>query len=398
MRFDEEKVEFLTGTVDTIESITNVPAKQPFEDRVLSFLDDLSRNLMSDAQAKMYSDVISFGFWIRKASIIGIKKRFSYKDNFILQGRGVAFHIAPSNVPVIYAYSLAVGLLTGNANIVRVSSHEHPQTSIITKSVNQALEANPSIRPYIAVVRYDKDKQINDYFSSISDTRLIWGGNKTIEEIRQSPLPARAIDVAFADRFSIAIIDSDFYMTTKDKTKVALDFYNDTYLYDQNACTSPNIVIWTGGMKEEAKVVFWKELHEIAKKKYTYQPIQGIDKLNSAYLTSVYQPGSQMYKQEDNLIVRVLISNITDNLMDIKEKGGFFFEYDCDEIMELRPLLNDKRCQTIGLLGELDHIIPLLNSGLKGVDRVVPIGRTMDFDLIWDGYDLTSILTRTIRI
>lgn len=71
---------------------------------------------------------------------------------------------------------------------------------------------------------------------------------------------------------------------------------------------------------------------------------------------------------------------------------------DCDDILELQSLCDDKRCQTIGLLGNIESIKPLLMSGIKGVDRVVPIGKTMDFDLIWDGYDLTSQLTRVISI
>lgn len=45
----------------------------------------------------------------------------------ITQGRGVAFHIAPSNVAVNFAFSLAAGLLTGNANIVRLSSKPFPR-------------------------------------------------------------------------------------------------------------------------------------------------------------------------------------------------------------------------------------------------------------------------------
>ena len=36
--------------------------------------------------------------------------------------------------------------------------------------------------------------------------------------------------------------------------------------------------------------------------------------------------------------------------------------------------------------------------GVRGVDRIVPMGKTMDFDLIWDGYDLVSRLTRTVSM
>ena len=50
----------------------------------------------------------------------------------------------------------------------------------------------------------------------------------------------------------------------------------------------------------------------------------------------------------------------------------------------LVPICNDKRCQTIGYIGDNKTLLPLINTGLKGIDRVVPVGKTMDFDLIWE--------------
>jgi hypothetical protein len=82
--------------------------------------------------------------------------------------------------------------------------------------------------------------------------------------------------------------------------------------------------------------------------------------------------------------------------MDFKDNCGYFFEYDCDDILELKPICDNKRCQTVGLLGEKELLVPLLKAGVRGIDRVVPIGKTMDFDLIWDGYDLLAQLTRMI--
>lgn len=66
--------------------------------------------------------------------------------------------------------------------------------------------------------------------------------------------------------------------------------------------------------------------------------------------------------------------------------------------MEIEELCNDVRCQTIGYLGNKEMFIPLLTSGIKGIDRIVPIGKTMDFDLVWDGYNLFGRLTRTIAV
>ena len=76
--------------------------------------------------------------------------------------------------------------------------------------------------------------------------------------------------------------------------------------------------------------------------------------------------------------------------MDYRDNSGYFFEYDCKDIMEIKELCNDKRCQTIAYIGNPEMILPLLNAGVKGIDRVVPMGKAMDFDLIWDGYDLSS--------
>ena len=82
--------------------------------------------------------------------------------------------------------------------------------------------------------------------------------------------------------------------------------------------------------------------------------------------------------------------------MDHKDNSGFFFEYECNDITDIRDICNDKRCQTLSYIGDKDMFIPLIELGVKGIDRIVPIGHTMDFDLIWDGYNLPALLSRTI--
>ncbi len=392
-----DKVTFLVGSKDRLSEMIASSAKPPFDEEIIEFLNNVSRILMKDTRSKLYSDVITLAFWLRKASVQSLKERYDdRRDKVILQGRGVVFHIAPSNVPVNFAYSLFVGMLTGNINIVRVPSKDFEQIRIITDAINNALNSDENLRNYVALVRYERDKLINDAFSSICDARIIWGGDATIDEIRKSSLPPRSIEIAFADRFSLAVIDSDLYIKSSDKIAVARDFYNDTYFSDQNACTSPRIVIWIGGKKDEAKELFWDELYKIVKEKYVLQPIQSVNKLTSSYLSAVYLPGVKIIRKYDNLLFRINVISITNNIMEMKDNSGFFFEYDCDDVMDLKTLCDDKRCQTIGLYGDTQLLMPLLKSGIKGVDRVIPIGKTMDFDMIWDGYNLVSQLTRII--
>lgn len=389
------RINYLIGSVDIVTQLPTVPAMEMFAERVVSCLNDVSRELMKDPRSKEYSDVITFAFWIRKGSILKLKERFDSGYGFRL-GKGVVFHIAPSNVPVNFAYSLVSGLLCGNANVVRVPSKDFQQVSIITDAFNKVMMNYTEMKPYILCVRYDRNKEINDMFSSFADMRVVWGGNNTIAELRNSPLSPRSGEITFADRYSLALIDADHYLETEDKQKVAEDFYNDTFFSDQNACTSPKIIVWIGKRINEAKELFWKIEHDYVRNKYTFQPIQAVNKLTKCYLIAAQESGIILEGNEDNLIIRMRVPEIKDYLMDFFDNSGYFYEYDCRNIFELVPLCNDIRCQTIAYIGSKDKILPLIKMGVKGIDRVVPMGKTMDFDLIWDGYNLPALLSRTI--
>lgn len=390
------RISYLVGSAEIAAQLPSVPALTPFGENTVSYLNDVSRELMKDPRSKAYSDVVTFAFWIRKGSVLKLKERFDAEGLHL--GKGVAFHIAPSNVPVNFAYSLVSGLLCGNANVVRVPSKEFAQVGIIADALNKVMSNHPEMKPYVLCVRYSRDKDINDLFSSIADVRIVWGGNNTIAELRQSPLPPRSGEITFADRYSLAVIDSDSYLFIKEKAKVAEDFYNDTFFSDQNACTSPRIIVWTGSRIQEAKDAFWKIEHEYAKNKYTFQSIQAVNKLTKSCLIAVQESGVKVEEHQDNLIIRVSVPRITDYLMDFRDNSGYFYEYDCADILDLIPLCNDKRCQTIAYIGDRNALLPLVQSGVKGIDRIVPLGKTMDFDLIWDGYNLPALLTRTIVV
>ncbi len=394
--FDLEKgITYLVGNAKLVSNISLVPALKPFDDNVTAFLVDVSKQLMADRKARTYSDVITYAYWIRKASLNSLKERFNSRE-YVRFGRGNVFHIAPSNVAVNFAYSLTASLIMGNSNIVRVPSKDFEQIEIITAAYNRALESYESLKPYIICVRYERNEEINSIFSNGADVRIVWGGNQTISEIRKSPLPPRSSEICFADRFSIAVIDSDHYMEIEDKKKVAEDFYNDTYLTDQNACTSPRIVVWTGSKVKDAKNIFWSEEYKIVKNKYHFQSIQAVNKLTKVLEYAAITKDVRIVEHTDNLIVRVEVPKITEELMNYFDNSGLFFEYECRNISEIEKLCNDNKCQTVSYIGNKDLIIKLLEKGIRGIDRVVPVGKTMDFDLIWDGCNLPAVLTRIV--
>ena len=40
----------------------------------------------------------------------------------------------------------------------------------------------------------------------------------------------------------------------------------------------------------------------------------------------------------------------------------------------------------------------LIAANVRGIDRIVPIGKAMDIDVIWDGHDLVRELSRIVKI
>ena len=55
------------------------------------------------------------------------------------------------------------------------------------------------------------------------------------------------------------------------------NFYNDTYAADQNACSSPHLVLWKGKSNIKAKKKFWLYLNDLVKIKYNPPLISTVD-------------------------------------------------------------------------------------------------------------------------
>jgi len=390
-----DAITFVAGDFATLQSITSLPALRPFSPEVIALLDTFSRLTRTDVQAREWPDVVSLGFWCRQAATMQMRDASGDLSNRL--GRGVVFHIAPGNVPVNFAYSLFSGLLTGNANIVRLPGHEHPQTAIVLRLLNQALAAHASLAPYVILVRYDKQTTINDALSALCETRIIWGGDQTIAQLRRSPLPARALDIAFADRYSIAIIHAERYLAHDNKTALAQAFFNDTLLNDQNACSSPSLVVWLGENSDTARDIFWQHFETLAVKRYTLEPVSAVNKLTQLCLLSTQVMGAKKVQGNNNLLVRVQLPSLSEETLSLRGNCGFFMEYVGQTLDEIVPLC-DSRCQTLAVFGIDNREVSdwISRTRPKGIDRIVPFGRTLDFTLHWDGYDLVAMLTRVI--
>lgn len=374
----------------------------PFENRVCEFLDCLSKSLREDQEVRQYSDIMTFAFWIRKANIMKLKA--SYEEKNIRIGKGLVFHIAPSNVPINFAYTFVFGLLSGNSNIVRVSSKRFIQTEIVCRVMNKiALEERFCwVSKQNSIILYEQEAiELTEQFSYACDVRVIWGGDRTISEIRKAPLQPRSTDITFADRYSFGIISAKAILSISEKelTALANDFYNDTYLMDQNACSTPHLICWMGKDEEvkEASEKFWNEVYWKAQN-YQLEDIKASEKY-----TILCEMAAQGIvadsKRYDNYLYVAQLRKLPTDICVLRGKFGLFYQYHLKDWNELSGCIG-KKVQTCAVYGiETSELADwVMKSHSRGMDRIVPFGKTLDIGLIWDGYDVIRMLSRCIAV
>jgi hypothetical protein len=78
---------------------------------------------------------------------------------------------------------------------------------------------------------------------------------------------------------------------------------------------------------------------------------------------------------------------------------GTFPQVRLDSLDELAPLLQ-RQDQTLTYFGfTADEMMSLAERlGGHGIDRMVPLGRALEFATVWDGYDLLREFTRLVTV
>ena len=212
----------------------------------------------------------------------------------------------------------------------------------------------------------------------------------------------RAVELNFADRFSFAIVNPEVILQLDciALNKLAVAFYNDTYLMDQNACTAPHVLFWkksAGVSVSEASPRFWRAVYEVAKEKYNLEGIKVSDKFTEAYKFLALHDKIGSFKKYDNYLYVVTLDRMLGSLDDYRGVFGLFYEYEFEHYDAIACLVNEKVQTCAYFRIERNEIIEMIfKYHLRGIDRIVPIGKTLDIDLMWDGYDVVGSLSRII--
>ena len=360
----------------------------PYNKIVIEFLDEFSKELKIHPLSKLYPDILTLSFWCRKRNILKYKKEVNNKI-----GWGISFHITPSNVPINFAFSYIFALLSGNSAIIRLPSKHFAQVDIILDVLKKLFIKYPLISNMSCFIQYERDDNITTYFSNLSQLRVIWGGDESIANIKKLPTKPKLIDIVFTDRYSISIMDSD---KLTDFSNLAKKFYNDTYLMDQNGCSSPHFIFWLNNNKDNINK-FYLALKEVVKKEYNLEYIMSMDKFNQICLDSLNLDIE--FIKYDNYIYVATLNSLQKEITHLRGKSGYFYQYFINDLDEIKDIINEK-FQTLTYYGidknKLKNFV--FENNLLGIDRIVPVGMAFEMDIIWDGYDLIETMTRKIKV
>ncbi|KGA82436.1 acyl-CoA reductase [Lysinibacillus fusiformis] len=382
-----------------IEQLSSNKPNQPFDQEVVAFTQALSKRFL---RIRELPEVVALGYWLRKANIIEMKTAFEQSTvRKVIRARGTIFHIAPSNVDTIFVYSWMLSLLAGNRNVIRISSKEQSGLNVLLQVIIEELARNEfqKVANQTIICTYGHKENTTVLLSAACQTRVIWGGDETISAIREVPLAPLANELAFPDRFSLAVLNSEIISKLDEVQLDSLieQFYNDVFWFDQMACSSPRLIAWCEE-NQQAINRFWSSFEQkIQQKQYELMAATQVLKYTTTLMLATESNVENL--RNGTYFSRVKLSDVP---VDVRERhcgGGLFYEYNVDKLEDLADVLIDKD-QTIAYYGfernELESLVDAISS--RGIDRIVPIGKALDFTGVWDGQNFLTSFTREVII
>ena len=378
---------------------------EPFSAVRMNTLARLSAALLADPLLRQDPASVSTAYWLRRAQLTRLAeahaRRTAAEPDVLHVPVGRVLHMAPSNVDTLFIYSWALAYLCGNANVVRLSQESGVVVEALLRVIGAVASEDEELRTWNRFVTYGHDDAITTALSAWCAHRVIWGGDETVAAIRSLPLPSHASERAFGSKSSFSVMDAGRWNVAPEdeRARVASGFFNDLFWFDQMACSSPQVVFWIGAPEaaEAAADDFERMLQSEVDRRRFAPPV------SSAVHRRAYAFGLAATSD-----VRVVLEypgfvgvHLHDRSVLDKEicGGGLLRHVPASSLADVVEFVNESD-QTLTHWGLDPESLRELASaaGMRGLDRVVPIGEALAFDVVWDGFHLIDDVLRRVRV
>ena len=326
------------------------------------------------------------------------------------QPLGSVLHVLSGNVFLVGPGSMIEGLLTGNVTLLKMSSDEQDFMPVFMESLIECEKelgyTDHVVSSSIALLDYrSSQKDIIATIKKHVDGIVIWGGEQAVQGYRND-VPARTRIVVFGPKLSLAFISKNA-VKEKGPEQIAAALATDISVWDQNACTAPQVCFVES--KEAAQAVF--NCMQNAMKKMQAEIPAGvlnenqaaeIQKLRSVYEMASFRSGTRLLKSKEKLNYTIILDEFNDKLepsplhrtiriTPVKSPEEVF-----EKVNHFRSYV-----QTVGLADSpKDFIKYSTKFGKLGVLRITPLGKMNggEIDDPHDGaYDLPQLMNLTVQ-
>lgn len=392
--------------IDTVELHDRLEAARhriapPFSDDRLALVAGVSDRLLKGSPAAVPPHVTHFAFWTRRAALKRLEQSFRSRlpPETRARARGLAFHLPPQNVETVFLYSWVLSYLAGNANVIRLPREISPPMQRICDLFLDALAAAGEPSQYF--LYYPSDSDLGARISAQSDARLVWGGNAKVDLFAKIPLRSGGKAIWFGDRFSFSVLKGSAIaaLDAAGRRRLAERMANDIFTFDQMACSSPHVVYVVGDAAtcRPALDALFSALAEVARAKgHLPETGHAIRKMVEAFGAAAVGEADAL-TWHDAALTSIIASRTAGR--GPRVGGGFLRAMFLDDLQQIVGRIREDD-QTVTHFGfepaEIEAVVDAHHG--FGVTRWTAVGSALDFDFIWDGYDIPFELTRLVRL
>jgi hypothetical protein len=166
------------------------------------------------------------------------------------QPRGLLVHWVAGNVPLLGMISVIQGLLTKNANLVKVSRQNAGVLPYFLAELGKITYRRPdgeeiSGRLFTDAVRAiytGREDAAGATLSALADLRVAWGGREAVEAIMNLPRRFGTEDIVFGPKTSFVVLGAEKLSGDAEARKAAMLVARDAVALGQRGCNSPHTV------------------------------------------------------------------------------------------------------------------------------------------------------------
>ena len=383
-------------------------------EKIIDLFHQFGRELLHNKEFISFEGVPFLSNWLRKGNIekIVIKNLGSFEvlKDFIGEGRkkvkaqprGVICQWIAGNVPTLGFFSLIQSILVGNSNIVKIPPASQfiflELIKLFRKTEIEGLKGSDILKTVAVIDFLPSDTKSNLNFSLTADARVIWGGQEAVDAISKTTKLSHCDDIIFGPKYSFGVVDKKA-QESEEFPKLIRRFVNDIIIFDQGACSSPQVIFFEKGVLSlESIGQLFEEEFKLASERF---PKNGIDQFIASKIINIraeyaLSPEKKMFASKENDWTILMDNNIR---LEEPVQSRTIFLKQVESVMDCVDLITP-RIQTIGTaIYDRNKLLEFVDAvTYKGVARCVLPGQMNFYDSPWDGIYFLNRLVRWVTL